>query len=69
MLKSKLIVLKNARNLAGTKLYICLEHLFLSHLHGVFTMLYIKSYNFVYLLIPSSPNVVSTARPQSQGLF
>ena len=32
-------------------------------LHSVFIMLYIKSYSFVSLLIPSSPNVVS--RPQT----
>ena len=69
MVKSKLIVLKNARNSAGTKLHIWLEHLFLSFLHGVFIMLYIKSYKFVSLLIPSSPNVISKTRPQSQGLF
>ena len=59
MAKSKLIVLKNARYYAGTKLDIWLEHLFLLFLHGVFTMLYVKFYSFESLLIPSSPNVVS----------
>ena len=63
MAKSKVVVLRNARNSAGTKLDIWLEYLFLSFLHGVFIMLYIKPYSFISLLIPSSPNIVS--RPQN----
>ena len=43
--KMEINALKNARNWAGTRLHIWLEHLLLSFLHGVFIMLYIRSYN------------------------
>ena len=63
MAKSKVVVLRNARNSASTKLDIWLEYLFLSFLHVAFMMLYIKSCSFISLLIPSSPNIVS--KPQA----
>ena len=60
--KTKTNCIEECKNLTKYQTRYFVKTLFLSFIHGVFIMLYIQSYSFISLLIPSGSNVVS--RPQ-----